>query len=127
MAKKDLELTPFALRLRLLRKQKCLRQEDVAQQLNLSRTAYTKYETEGTQPAQERLIQLAEIYGVTVDFLLGKESEDATAMLQDNASMVALSPQEQELVASFRRLTETQQQLLLQTERELLGAPREKA
>ena len=121
------ERTAFALRLRMLRKQKRLRQEDVAKQLNLSRTAYTKYETKGTEPAQERLIELAKIYDVTVDYLLGKDGEDPVAVLQDNASMVALSPQEQELIALFRRLTETQQQLLLQTERELLGVPHEKA
>lgn len=113
--------SPFALRLRMLRKQHNMTQSDVADRLNLHRTAYTKYETDKASPDQACLLMLAEMYNVTVDYLLGKDDEDPIALLQDNATMVALSPQEQELVASYRRLTEAQQQLLLQTERELLG------
>lgn len=104
----------------MLRKQAGLTQADVAEALNLHRTAYTKYETDKACPDQACLLLLAELFGVTVDFLLGKDGEDPLDMLQDNATVVALSPKEQELVMSFRRLTDEQQQLLLQTERQLL-------
>ncbi len=121
------ERSAFALRLRMLRKQHHMTQADVANRLNLHRTAYTKYETDKASPDHACLLMLAEMYKVTLDFLLGKDDEEPAAVLQDNATMVALSPKEQELVASFRQLTEAQQQLLLQTERELLGVPHEEA
>lgn len=116
----------FALRLRMLRKKARLTQADVADALNLHRTAYTKYETDKACPDQACLLVLAELFHVTVDFLLGKDgSDDPVAALQNAAVVVALSPEEEELVTAFRQLTETQRELLLQTERELLGTARE--
>ena len=112
----------FALRLRTLRKQAHMTQADVAQALNLHRTAYTKYETDKACPDYNCLLAIAELFHVTADFLLGNEPEPtATALENAQSASASLSPEEQELVASFRRLTEAQQQLLLQTERALLG------
>jgi transcriptional regulator with XRE-family HTH domain len=121
------ERSAFALRLRMLRKKAHLTQADVADALNLHRTAYTKYETDRACPDQACLLILADLFHVTVDFLLGKENEgDPVAALQNAAAVVALSPEEEELVNSFRQLTDTQRRLLLQTERELIGnLPRE--
>ena len=115
----------FAVRLRMLRKQRHMTQEDVAEVLNLHRTSYTKYETDQSAPDQACLKKLAGLFEVTVDYLLGQNDEDPVAFLQDNATVVALSPEEMELVSSYRRLTDAQQQLLLQTERELLNVARE--
>lgn len=120
------ERSTFALRLRMLRKKARMTQADVADVLNLHRTAYTKYETDKASPDQACLLELAELFHVTVDYLLGKNEDDSTAVLQDNRTVVALSPEEAELVDAFRKLTEGQRSLLLQTERELLGvAPQE--
>lgn len=115
-------LSPLAMRLRMLRKQHHMTQADVAKELNLHRTSYTNYETDGSRPDPATLRLLAEMFGVTVDYLLGNGDEDPIAVLQDNATVVALSPEEMELVSSFRRLTESQQQLILQNERALLDA-----
>lgn len=115
-------LSPLAMRLRILRKRHHMTQADVAKELNLHRTSYTNYETDGSRPDPATLCQLAEMFGVTADFLLGKDGEDPVALLQDNVTVVALSPEEMELVSSFRRLTEKQQQLILQNERALLDA-----
>ncbi len=118
-------LSPLALRLRMLRKQHHMTQADVAEALSLHRTTYTKYETDQASPNPETLRALANLFGVTTDFLLGKDGEDFADLLQDNVTVVALSPEEKELVTSFRRLTESQKQLILQNERELLGSKRE--
>ncbi len=115
------ERSTFALRLRMLRKKAHMTQADVADVLNLHRTAYTKYETDKACPDQTCLLELADLFHVTVDYLLGKDGDDLTAALQDNLTVVALSPEEAELVDAFRKLTEGQRRLLLQTERELLG------
>ncbi len=117
-------LSPLAMRLRMLRKQHHMTQADVAKVLNLHRTSYTNYETDGSRPDPVTLSQLAEMFGVTVDFLLGKDGEEPVDILQDNVTVVALSPEEKELVTSFRRLTEKQQQSLLNIQRELLDINR---
>lgn len=115
----------FALRLRMLRKKAHLTQADVADALNLHRTAYTKYETDKACPDQACLLVLAELFHVTVDFLLGKDADDPVEALHNAAAVLALSPEEEELVTAFRQLTDTQRELLLRTERELLVVPRE--
>ena len=110
----------FALRLRTLRKQAHLTQADVADALNLHRTAYTKYETDKASPDHNCLLTLAELFHVSVDYLLGKNQETPEESLADDAT-IPLTTEELELIQAFRLLTEGQQRLLLQTERELLG------
>lgn len=54
-----------------LRKQAGLSQEDVAQKLFISRQSVSKWENGGAEPGIEHLIALADLYGVTVDELVG--------------------------------------------------------
>ena len=56
-------------KLRAARKAKRLRQQDVAEMLNLSRTAYVKYEEDKAEPSLPSFRLLAEIYGVTMEDL----------------------------------------------------------
>ena len=59
-----------------LRRQKGLRQEDLAQQLGLTAQAVSKWENELTSPDISILPQLASLLGVSVDELLtGKQAE----------------------------------------------------
>ena len=59
-------------RLRELRTQKHLTQEQVADKLGITRPAYTAYEAGKRQPDYSSLRQLADLYGVTTDYLLGQ-------------------------------------------------------
>lgn len=53
-----------------------LSQEDLAQKLFVSRQSISKYENGEATPDVEKLIQMAEIFEVSLDFLiLGKEAE----------------------------------------------------
>ena len=63
----------FGSRLRMLRRQARWTQQVMADRLRIHRTTYTKYETGVVTPDQQGLLQLAEIFGVTVDYLLGRE------------------------------------------------------
>ena len=119
-------LSAFALRLRMLRKKAKMTQAAVAEVLNLDRTAYTKYETDVARPDQASLLLLADLFHVTSDFLLGKCGQDISETeLQNAATVVALSPEEEELINIFRLLTDSQRALLLETERELTGKKQE--
>ncbi len=57
-------------RLKRLRKASGMTQDQVAQLLNLTRSAYTYYETGKTLPSIRSVIILAQAYGVTTDEIL---------------------------------------------------------
>ncbi len=110
------EKSAFALRLRTLRKKHGMTQGDVAQRLNMHRTTYTKYETDRTHVDQVYLVALAELFRVSVDFLLGKEEGDVS-LVESTVTDEIADVQEQELLTLFRRLTEEQRQQLLNQSR----------
>ena len=58
-------------RLRDLREDADLTQNQVAQYLNISQTGYSKYETGKNGIPTQVLIALAAFYGTSVDYLLG--------------------------------------------------------
>lgn len=58
-----------------LRKEKGFSQEALAAQLGVSRQAISKWERAEASPDTDNLIALAEIYGITLDALLGSEKE----------------------------------------------------
>lgn len=67
------------LNIKDIRLRKGLIQSDVAAALGVSSVVYSRYETGKRQPSIDMLIQMADIFGVTVDFLLGRqEIEDST-------------------------------------------------
>lgn len=58
-------------RLRMLREEKKLTQDDVAKLLNISRSTVSKYESGFLDPSTEVLTEFANIYAVSTDYLLG--------------------------------------------------------
>lgn len=67
----------LSVRLRQLRLDKQLRQEQVARLVGVSKGAISAYETDIRQPSYDILIRLANLYRVSVDYLLGR-TEDRT-------------------------------------------------
>lgn len=57
----------------ILRKHIGLTQKEIADQLGISRQAYANYETGNREPDLSTLKQLADIFSVSVDYLLGNE------------------------------------------------------
>ena len=74
-------------KLKFLRTQKKLRQVDVANYLNISQQAYANYERGAREPNQETLVKLAEYYGVTTDYLLGRDDLPTNAVIPDLVSL----------------------------------------
>jgi len=60
-----------AARLAELRREKGLSQEELAEKLNVSRQAVSKWERGESSPDTDNLIALAQLYGVSLDVLLG--------------------------------------------------------
>ena len=59
------------MRLKELRKAKKLKQTDIAEMLSCSQGVYSRYESGEREPPFDIMKRLAEIYGVTVDYLMG--------------------------------------------------------
>lgn len=67
------------MNIRDIRLRKNLTQVEVATALGVSAVVYSRYETGSRQPSIDVLIQMADIFGVTVDYLLGRQDiEDST-------------------------------------------------
>lgn len=58
-------------RLKLLRLDKKMTQETLADELNISRSSYSKYETGIIVPDLNTTIKLANFYGVSLDYICG--------------------------------------------------------
>lgn len=111
--KEQLPIALLGARLRVLRKRSGLTQEDMAKQLSVDRTTYTKYENGRVCPDHQALVHLAELHGVSVDCLLGREElvEDlALAEPRDYAWQLTLP--ERQLIQMFRQLSEEEQKVL---------------
>ena len=65
-------LKEFPIRLKALRKEVGLNQTEMAADLELSPSGYQCYEQGRGYPDVPRLCQLAEYFGVSIDYLLGR-------------------------------------------------------
>lgn len=63
-------------RLKTLRKEAGLTQEEVAKKLGISRPAYTYWEKGEKRPTPDKLTQIASLFGVSTDYLLNSNSDD---------------------------------------------------
>lgn len=61
--------------IRSLREDHDLTQKQLAEILNMSQTGYSKYETGENDIPTQILISLADYYGTTVDYLLGRTNK----------------------------------------------------
>lgn len=63
----------FCKTLKKLRKSHNMTQDELAEMLSLSRSAISLYETGRREPDYSILTKLADIFDVSVDYLLGRE------------------------------------------------------
>ncbi|MGM2728367.1 helix-turn-helix domain-containing protein [Bacillus cereus group sp. Bce005] len=65
----------FSAKLKELRESRGLSQEELAAKLNIPRSSITHYENSDDRlPRKSRLLEIANFFGVSVDFLLNEES-----------------------------------------------------
>lgn len=62
-------------RLKELRKEKGVRQEQVAVALDISMSSYCNYEQGKREPTASVIVRMADYYEVTADYLLGRSDE----------------------------------------------------
>ena len=69
--------TSLPTKLAFLRKQKGLTQMELAEKLNVSRQAISRWEVGAAVPSTDNLKVLGDLYGVSVDYLLDDNTRDA--------------------------------------------------
>ena len=67
--------------LAMLRRLNGYSQEQIAEKIEISRQAYAKWENGLTIPDIEKASRLAEVYGVTLDSLMNRETVDGIGMI----------------------------------------------
>ena len=78
------------MNLKDLRTKRSLTQQQVADAIGCSAMVYSRYERETRQPSIDVLIRLSDLFGVTIDYLVGKEQvEDGTLSSYERALVVA--------------------------------------
>jgi len=73
-------------RLRELRLKAGLKQEDLIKRFNLSSGRYSQYETGKRKPDYDLLIELADFYNVSLDYLLGRTSDPSPLVKEKTPS-----------------------------------------
>lgn len=63
--------------LRIIRKKNGITMKELGEKLDLAESTISQYETGKRQPDNTTLMRIAEFFGVTTDFLLGKTSDAA--------------------------------------------------
>ena len=94
-------------RLKELRKEKKLTQTQVGNYLGITVSAYGNYELGQREPSIDMLLKLADYFGVTVDYLLGRETNTATSvepLKTKNSS--ALSEEDEAMLNQYLELSE---------------------
>lgn len=66
-------MTIFSERLKRLRKNKGLKQQELASKLNISQKSYSNWENGKTEPSFDNLVKLADFFEVSLDWLFGRK------------------------------------------------------
>ncbi|MGN0790696.1 MAG: helix-turn-helix domain-containing protein [Christensenellales bacterium] len=98
------------LKLKELRTEKHLLQKDVAAELKCTCSCISSWEKEITEPDINDLIHLADFFGCTVDYLIGREEEDGVVIISGNE----LSDDEASLIDKIRSLDPLNKELAYQ-------------
>ncbi|MEG0470736.1 MAG: helix-turn-helix transcriptional regulator [Solibacillus sp.] len=98
----------YGERLRMLRDKMNLSQKDLTERLNINRSTYARYETSSTQPDYDTLTKLADFFGVTTDYLLGRSNQESSSDSYEIQTIAAhhdgdeWTEEEQDEIARFK-------------------------
>lgn len=97
----------FADKIISLRKQQGWSQEDLSEQLDVSRQSVSKWESGASVPELDKILKLSRIFGVSTDYLLKDELDEAQTRPLDPAPEKALPVIEAEEAERYMALVKT--------------------
>ena len=99
----------FSILLKELRLEKAISQAKLAEILGLTQDSISLWEKGKSLPATPYLIKLADFFGVSTDYLLGRSDDFGNIVLPTNSPTVpALSDEERQLLELFSRMDRAQ-------------------
>ena len=105
------------MKLKEFRRRNGMTQEDVAKALGIPKKTYQNYEREVREADLGVLCALADLYGVTLDELMGRTSTISPGEL--NAIVAEVEKQQDEIVSIFQVLNADGRALLLSIARDI--------
>lgn len=102
----DASTKGMAMKLKELRKSRKLTQQNVADFLGIPYKTYQNYEREVREADSDILCKLADLYGVSLDALYGRQAEGTT-------EPQTFAPDELQLIAFYRRMTDEDKQTFM--------------
>lgn len=91
-------------------------QSEAARRIGISQSTYSGYETGTRRIKLSMLKQIADVYGVTVDWLIGTEIPEKKERVP-----LALTDSEYDLIVKFRELSDAEKSMILRS----VGIPTE--
>lgn len=91
------------MRLKELREERHLTQNDIAKEIKTSQTNIGRWEKELNEPAASFLIRLADFFQCSTDYLLGREDDFGNITIQTEKP-APLPQDEQKLLDTYRQL-----------------------
>lgn len=95
-------------RIKLLRKSRGFSQVRMADILGVTRSAVSMWEIDQSQPDGEMLVRIANLFGVSTDYLLGRDAQTEKPAISDG-----LTDDERELLRLYRTLNAEGQEIAM--------------
>lgn len=94
-------------RIKELRLNKGLSQYDLEKNLSFTQNMISKWENEKNQPTLPALIELADFFNCSIDYLVGRECEEGIVYIQNE-----LSKDEEQLLDITRKLNQQNKEII---------------
>ena len=102
------------MKLKELRKENKKNQTEIALSLHLSQQTYAKYELGQLEPSIDTLCKLADYYGVSLDYLVGRDFANEFIYLSDFEKTIIEQTRKLNEINKVRLLAEIQGMLIVQ-------------
>lgn len=101
----------FSANLKRFRKQKKLTQEELATRIGVIRATYWAYEKGTIMPPYEKIELIADVFGITIDELMGRDTDKSD--ISDDLSRLIRKLEKENQVYDGKLLNEQTRQLLI--------------
>jgi len=99
--------------LKELRKAKGLTQSDIADKINITRGAYANIENGMREPDYKTTCILADLFGVSVDYLMGRESKKEASPSENELAPLLQEPLMKEIYDTALQLSPEARKIIL--------------
>jgi transcriptional regulator with XRE-family HTH domain len=81
-------MSDLGTRIQSVRKDNSLTQQELAKRINISHPQLVRYETKGVQPPADVLKRLADVFDVSIDYLVNGDKSDKVEQTLKDAELI---------------------------------------